>query len=52
MDIPARGNVFALASTAGDCIVSTLEIVVLVAAAFVVGFAAGRVTGLRHNRTS
>lgn len=27
---------------------STLEIVVLVVAAFVVGFAAGRVTGLRR----
>ena len=52
MDFSTSRRLFAVASTYGDCTVSTLEIVVLVAAAFVIGFAAGRVSGLRHNRTS
>jgi hypothetical protein len=38
----------AVAVTPGDSTVSTLEIVVSVMAAFVLGFAVGRVAGLRR----
>lgn len=48
MDFPPRGCVSTLAATPRDSM-STLEIVVLVAAALVVGFAAGRLSSLRKS---
>lgn len=48
MDFSTRRLLLEVASTNGDSL-STLEIVILVVAAFVVGFAAGRVLSLRRN---
>lgn len=48
MDFPTRRGLPAVAVTEGDSM-STVEIVVLVAAAFVLGFAVGRMVSLRRN---
>jgi len=47
MDFPPRRGVPTLAQPYGD-IMSTVEIVVIIVAAFVVGFSVGRVFGLQR----
>jgi len=48
MDIPAHNSLPALATAQGISLMGTVEIAVPVIAAFIAGFAAGRVSGLRH----